>query len=273
MNIEILLSTMHQKDASFIEKMNIKSDAIVINQTDSENYEEFKTKYGVIKIFTNTARGVAKSRNEALKNSSADISILADDDMFFIDNYTETVRTVFNEHHDADIIIFNLLENDNTLSRNNEHVSKIGIFNYMNYGAARITFRRNSIKNANISFKETFNGEPLPTCGEDTLFLRDALKKGLKIIAVPEVLAELKNTRDSTWFKGYTEKYFFDKGIILALAHPFLAFPFALFLVLKHNEYVESGLTKLKIIKEIFSGILFVKKGNQHKNQQGTRNY
>lgn len=255
MRVEVLVSTMHQKDKDFLNRMNICTDAVVINQTDSEMLEEVNFKGNTVKIFSCTERGIAKSRNMALKNSTADICILADDDMQFSDTYEKTVFDVFDKHN-ADVVIFNLIDNENDLTRENEYVKKINIFNYMNYGAARITFKNKAIKENNILFKEAFNGNALPTCGEDTLFLREALKKGLKIIAVPESLARLNNNRESTWFKGYTEQYFFDKGVILTLAHPLLSIPFSLFLVLKHKEYSESGFSKLKIFKEIFKGIL-----------------
>lgn len=259
MKVEVLVSTMHQKNRDILERMNIKTDAVIINQTDFSGYEEFNFNENTVKIFSTTERGIAKSRNKALKNTTADICILADDDMQFTDNYEETVVDVFGKHN-ADVIIFNLIDNENDLIRENDSVKNINIFNYMNYGAARIAFNNNSITNNNISFKEAFNSNPLPACGEDTLFLREALKKGLKIIAVPESLAKLTNNRESTWFKGYTKEYFFDKGVILALAHPLLSIPFALYLVLKHKEYSESGFSKLKIFKEILKGILFVTK-------------
>ena len=257
MKVEVLVSTMHQKDKDFLKKMNISTDAIVINQTDSEGYQKFSFAEKTVKIISTTERGIAKSRNKALSNATADICILADDDMQFSDTYEKTVIDVFNKYN-ADIVIFNFINDKNDLIRKNNTVKKINIFNYMNYGAARIAFNNNSIAKNNILFKEIFNGNPLPACGEDTLFLREALKKGLKIIAVPEALAKLQSTRESTWFKGYTKEYFFDKGVILGIAHPILAIPFALFLVLKHKEYSESGFSKLKIFKEIFKGILFV---------------
>lgn len=256
MRVEVLVSTMHQKNHDFLNEMNISTDAVIVNQTDCEKYEDITFKGNSIKIFSNTERGIAKSRNKALTNSTADISILADDDMQFSDDYKKTAITAF-QKYDSDIIIFNFIDDNNKLTRTNKTVKKINIFNYMNYGAARIAFRNGSIKENNIFFKETFNAAPLPTCGEDTLFLRDALKKKLKIIAVPEALAELKNDRNSTWFKGYTKEYFFDKGVILGIAHPALAIPFALFLVLKHKEYSESGFNRFKVFNEILSGILF----------------
>ena len=259
MRVEVLVSTMHQKNFDFLDNMNISTDAVIINQTNSDGYKEFNLNENTVKIFSITERGIAKSRNQALKISNSDICILADDDMQFSNEYKEIAINAY-KNNVADIIIFNLIDDNDELNRKNKTVKNINIFNYMNYGAARITFKNASIKEKNISFKEAFNGNPLPACGEDTLFLRDALKKGLKIIAVPEALAKLNNTRESTWFKGYTEEYFFDKGVILALAHPLLSIPFALFLVLKHKEYSESGFSKLKIFKEILKGILFVAK-------------
>lgn len=255
MKSEILVSTMHQKNCDFLEKMNIKRNAVVINQTDCDNGLETVEFEDNIKFISTNSRGVARSRNMALMYSAvADICILADDDMQFSDDYEKTVAEVY-EKHDADVIIFNFFDNDNDLIRNNEEPKKINIFNYMNYGAARITFKTNAIKENGILFKESYKEKPLPPCGEDTLFLREALKKGLKIIAVPEALAKLKKTRDSTWFKGYTEEYFYDKGVVLGIAHPVLAPLFALFLVLKHKEYTESGFSKVKILNEILKGI------------------
>jgi hypothetical protein len=41
--------------------------------------------------------------------------------------------------------------------------------------------------------------------------LIDSLKKRLKIYTNPNVIGYVEQ-KNSTWFNGYTEKYFFDKG-------------------------------------------------------------
>ncbi len=46
---------------------------------------------------------------------------------------------------------------------------------------------------------------------EENIFLFDALKKGLHIYYVPVRIAELTET-ESTWFKGYTEEFFRNRG-------------------------------------------------------------
>jgi hypothetical protein len=259
MQIEVLVSTMHQQNTDLIDKMNLNSDAIIINQTDYTDFKEVKINENTVRMFSFNERGVGLSRNSALMRSDADICVLADDDMFFCNGYEETIEKVFSENPQADVIIFNLIEEKESLHRQNDSIKKVGILNYMNYGAARIAFKRKAVSYNGITFNLNFGGGTSHQCGEDTLFLRDCLKKGLNIIAVPQAIAELKDERDSTWFKGYNEKYFFDKGIVLALAHPLLAKPFSLYLTIRHNEYTENGMSKKEVYKEICKGIKFVK--------------
>lgn len=265
MKIEVLVSTMNQQDTALIEKMKLETDAVIINQTDKHEFKEITLNENKIRFYSFNERGVGLSRNSALMRSDADICILADDDMVFCNGYEQVVKDAFNENTNADLIIFNLIEENKSQNRENTTSTKINIFNYMNYGAARIAFRRKSITYNGITFNLNFGGGTTHSSGEDTLFLSDCLKKGLKIVAVPQSIAKLNDERESTWFKGYNEKYFFDKGIVLALAHPLLAKPFSLYLTLRHNEYTESGLSKAKIYKEICKGISYIKNNSYKK--------
>ena len=57
------------------------------------------------------------------------------------------------------------------------------------------------------------------SCGEDTLFLKELIEKGLKLYKSPIRIASV-DMSDSTWFKGYNEKYFKDKGALIEAAYP-----------------------------------------------------
>jgi len=259
MQIEVLVSTMHQKDTALIQKMNLSTDAIIINQTENVDFKEIKLNNNTVRMFSFNERGVGLSRNSALMRSEADICILADDDMVFCDGYEETVEKAFSENPEADVIIFNLIEDNESLNRRNDTIKKVGILNYMNYGAARIAFKRKAVTYNGISFNLNFGGGTKHLSGEDTLFLRECLKKGLNIIAVPEALAVLKNERESTWFKAFDEKYFFDKGVLLKLAHPVLAKPFAFYLAYRHKNFQGNDMGFNAALKEILKGIKFIK--------------
>ena len=214
MNIQVLIATMHQRDHSLLQKMNIQTDAIVGNQCDENRFEKFKWKNHEINWISLQERGVGLNRNNALMRASAEIVVFADDDMRYVDNYDELIEQAYRRLPDADVIIFNLKKSADRQSSYVETDKKVGWCNYMRYGAARISAKLASIKLHGVYFNQCFGGGTEHSAGEDTLFLTACLRAGLKIYAVPEVIAELKDERESTWFQGYTEKYFIDKGIL-----------------------------------------------------------
>lgn len=213
MNLQVLVATMHQRDHSLLEKMNIQSDAIIGNQCDRNEIEEFKYNGHKIKYLSFAERGVGLNRNNALMRATADICVLADDDMVYVDKYDKIIKEQFKQNPKADVIIFNLIEEEPTRYIIKEKY-KVQFMNYMRFGAVRIAFKTKSITKNGISFNQHFGGGTEHSAGEDVLFLTDCLKKKLNIIAVPIYIAYLTEERDSTWFEGYTDKFFKDKGIL-----------------------------------------------------------
>ena len=214
MNVQVLIATMNQTDHSLLEKMNIQTDVIVGNQCDLNRMEDFQWNGHEVKWLSFAERGVGLNRNNTLMRASSDIIILADDDLVYMPNYKKIVEAAYRRIPDADVIIFNLQRDDENNSAWVSKDTRITWRNYMRYGAARVTARLKPLRLYGISFNQCFGGGTEHSCGEDTLFLTSCLRAGLKIYAVPEVIAELKNDRESTWFQGYTEKYFIDKGIL-----------------------------------------------------------
>lgn len=219
MKVEVLVATMHQTDTSLIKKMNLQSDAIIVNQTDRHDYQKIENDTNTIQIYSFSERGVGLSRNSALMRATADYALLADDDMVYVDNYPQIVASSFEKHSDADLIIFNLEEDEPTryMIKDDFRVTKR---NYMRFGAARIAFRPDRIKKKNISFHLLFGGGTPYSNGEDTIFLKDCLDSGLKIVAVPLTIAKLTEERDSTWFQGFNEKYYTDRGALFKVLSP-----------------------------------------------------
>lgn len=263
-DIQVLVTTVAETRISdLIKRMNIQTSFLVGNQTDRDGVEDIEIERIKGRVYSSKERGVGKNRNKILSNATASICIFADDDMVFKDGYEKIVQHFFDEFPNVDIIIFNLDEMDSIGyigERKNKKVIKVNCFNYMNYGAARIAFRRKVLSYNGIMFNLNFGGGTKHQCGEDTLFLHDCLKKKLKIVAVPYSIALLTDVRKSTWFEGYTRKYFFDKGVFLAINTPKMAKIIGVALVLKHKKYLENGLTYKDIFKEIDNGIKYIRK-------------
>lgn len=213
MKLEVLVATMHQTDHSLLEKMNIQSDAIIANQCDRNEVEDFEYNGHKIKYISFAERGVGLNRNNALMRAKGDITVIADDDMVYVDNYSEIIKEQFKQNPEADVIIFNLYEKKPSRYIIKEKF-KVNFKNYMRFGAARIAFRTRRITKNGICFNQHFGGGTEHSAGEDVLFLTDCLKKKLNIIAVPVFIAYLTEDRESTWFEGYTDKFFKDKGVL-----------------------------------------------------------
>jgi dTDP-glucose pyrophosphorylase len=108
--IEILIATMFKKNneeiISLLEDMNISSDAVVINQCKEDKLCQIKYKNHNITVVYSTERGLSKSRNLALKHATADIVVIADDDVCYLDNYSSTIIAAYEAHPMADILTF-----------------------------------------------------------------------------------------------------------------------------------------------------------------------
>ncbi|MGL4308731.1 MAG: glycosyltransferase [Cetobacterium sp.] len=256
MNIEVLVATMNQKDISLYEKMNLKTDAIISNQGQDYFYQEIIKNNKKIKFISNREKGVGKNRNQALLYGTGDIYLFADDDMQYVDNYENIIRNAFKKLPKADIIIFNIeiLGDEIRSYRINKRIKKLNKFNVLNYGAARIAIKRKEQLKKNLWFSLLYGGGALYSSGEDSLFLIEALNKGMKIYAYPEKIA-IVSQETSTWFNGYTQKYFEDKGYWLANAfrmlHNIIAIYFS-FKFKKNNKIENFNVLKI---------YLFLKKG------------
>lgn len=216
MSVQVLVASVNQVDHSLIEKMNISSDVIVGNQCDQNYIEKFEYK-GFSACYLNFAeRGVGLNRNNTLMRASGEFCLFADDDMVYVDNYSQIVEEAFKKHHDADMLIFNLIEPQirRYVIKNEE---RVGYFNFLRYGMARVAVRLKSVRDNGIFFNQCYGGGTEHCHGEDNIFIADCLKAGFKIYAIPVAIARLTEERVSTWNKGYSDKYFKDQGSLYHL--------------------------------------------------------
>lgn len=254
--LQVLVASMYQTDFAKVESMNLSSDAIIANQADINKYDEKEYPFGVVKMITTPQRGVGKNRNTALDLADGDIILLADDDIRYVDNYSKPILEAFEKTPEADAIIFNIITiGDSTQRRHNNEIKRIRLYNALNYGAVRIAIKRDKLEKTGIHFNLNFGGGALFSAGEDTLFIFEMVKKGLKIYTSPIVIAEVDQT-SSTWFTGYNHKYFYDKGALFCALFGKLAYVYAAQDYIRHrDEYKKSQLSSKEALVEIKKGI------------------
>lgn len=244
--IQVVVATMHQKDFSKIEKMKINSDVVFANQADKTAYEEFFFKGFKAQMISTDTRGVGINRNLGLQYANQDILLIADDDMVYAENYAETVKKAFTELPDADAIIFNIKTIGADMGRRkNNKISRVRIYNCLNYGAARIAVKRSSLIKKRIFFSTCFGGGTMYSSGEDSLFVCDMLRNGFRIYTYPATIASVDQT-SSTWFNGYNEKFIYDKGAFFGAAFGKNAPLMCLQYIIRHKKICDSANLSLK---------------------------
>lgn len=244
---------MNQTDLSLVTTMNIAGEAVVGNQCGfNAEWLAQGADGGQVRYRCQDTVGVGRNRNAVLESATADICLLADDDMVFIDGYEQRARDAFTAF-DADVLIFNLKE-DVPLRTNVEGAYRVRFWNYMRFGATRVGFRREVVASRGIQFTTEFGGGARYGAGEDTLFLRDCLRRGLVIWAVPVTLARLTAERDSSWFVGYDAKYFADKGALYAAVEPVMWPLLTLQFAARRRGLFQAQISVKQAVIEMFQG-------------------
>ena len=214
MTIETIISTMHQNDYALLERMNICTDAIVINQCDKNSFIVFDYRGHLIKWVSTTDRGIGKSRNLGIIYSSADILLFADDDIVYVDNYPDLVLNAFSDSK-IDMVMFNLVsQNPDRPEILTKKDYKLKWTNCLKFGAFRIAIKRKTIEKNNVFFSLLFGGGSKYQNGEDNIFITHNLFKGAYGLASSLTIGTVEQ-KQSTWFKGYDETYYHDRGALM----------------------------------------------------------
>lgn len=212
MNIEVLISTMHEKSIDCYQRFNLKTDAIIINQTDHNSYEEKIVDGNKIRMISTTTRGLGVSRNMALLNSTADIVVFCDDDEVFEDDYKDKILEEFEKHPNVDFFVFKtIIYQDGKEIIKVREEKDLAIYNSLRYGSVHFAFKREVQRRKNIWISTYFGAGTPNGSGEDSIFISDCLKSGMKVRTSDKLIAKVYNDA-SSWFEGFNDKFFYDKG-------------------------------------------------------------
>lgn len=222
--VQVLVACMGQSDDGLYQTMNLQTDAVLANQCGVYEYREYREPDGnLVQLVSTGDRGVGKNRNKALSFASGEYLLCSDQDMIYVDGYADIVEGAFQKCPRADIIVFRLeyLNRFTPSKKEKEKFRRVHIWNAMRYGTARVAMRKGAVDKACLSFSTLYGGGARFSSGEDSLFIRDALRKGLKMYTCPIIIARVRQ-EESSWFKGYDDKFFIDKGVLLANAFPLM---------------------------------------------------
>lgn len=227
MSLSVLVSTMHQKDYSILDRMHIASDAVVVNQCDKSSKIRFDYNGHNIIWINSKERGLSNSRNLAIKSADSEICLICDDDEVLNDGYKDKITDAFKKMSQAEIIAFDFTKaGGKARYKKSLNIGDSDTFKrapwYKSFCSVRIAFKLREIKEKSLYFDTRFGaGSGVIASGEETVWQCSARKKGLSIYHAPINIAVL-NQQESTWFSGLNNKYYYDLGACLVTNYPIL---------------------------------------------------
>ena len=252
---------MFQHDHSILERSNVQSNIIVVNQCDIDKTEvfTFTNKFGQKKwcrFISTTERGLSRSRNMALRNAPENsICLLADDDETFHDNIESIISGAFSRIPAADIIAFSLIRNDLKNKKVYPAEQKpLKFKQILNTSSLQLAFKKSSLKKFGILFDEKMGSGTGNGGGEENKFMLDFRSAGASMYYSPECIATV-NPGESQWFKGYTPAHLQNIGWASRRAMGAVTgFAYINYWVFTHGSFYKSDITPLKAYINIIKG-------------------
>lgn len=253
MKLDVLVATMHD-NMDIYERMRLQEDAVIVNQTDEEAEEVFNSKHARIKFISSKERGLAKSRNLAIRNSDADICLFTDNDVVFKEGYPEKIKSAYQKYPDADIIAFTVTTDDKERTVSRLKTGELNRVMSMKVSSVQISFKRDIVEKHDLFLNENFGaGSGHFNSGEENIFLYQAIKKGLKMYYVDDEIASV-SFEESTWYGKDIEKDLLTKGAMFYMMSSFLYPLYNLQFILRKKSMYSDSLSLSQALKLIFEG-------------------
>lgn len=257
-DIEILIATMNQINFDFLEAMFLFSDFkdfsfLIINQTSDD--KQLISNFDNVKVVNSFNKGLSKSRNLAIELATKALLILTDDDVVFQPGFELHVLKAFNTDDSHDGFRFEFLNGKGNLAKKypKHFEEKLSQFEILNTSSVELIFKKESIKRVNLKFDENFGLGTDFAMGEEAIFVADAVKKGLKIGFVPEIL--VAHAHNSTGHRtAVSMQYFIHSAVFYRIYGEIYLFWIALklFFDLKHRKVRFKEI--IKMLKQALKG-------------------
>ena len=207
-------------------------------------------------------KGLSRNRNNAIKYSTSDICMIADDDVEFDIKGIETICRYYENHPNVDLVTYKYTSNN---GKKNYPVFSFDLRKSprgYNVSSIEISFRRDKVQ-GKISFNELMGlGSPYSGAGEDNLFILDCLNAGLKCHYIP-VNVVFHSDESTGRSQGGETRVVFSRGVLTRAIHPY-SYPFC-YLWLARSIKINHHVGFWKTLVTLFKGGKYAKQNGMIK--------
>ena len=198
-------------------------------------------------------RGLSRNRNNCIKHATGDICLIADDDCSYTHDQLNCIGLTFATNRSLDLATFKA--HGTTTAYPDKQFNLAEPAKNYHVTSFEIAFRRTSIQ-GKLQFNELFGlGAPVLHCGEEEVFLHDAVKMGLKCVFFPAFVVTHNGATTSVTRVGEpgTLK---ARGAYLYIAYPWTMIP-RVFLI-SYRLHRDHGVPFFKAVRNMTAGIFYI---------------
>ena len=163
---------------------------VLISIQDPENLDFTLPSNFEFKSIKSNDKGVAKSRNVVLKNTTTKYLLFADDEIVFLSDGIKSTISYLENNPDCDLVLTRAIDKNGVLrkdySSKEENLTKLNSAKVATY---EMIVRVNSARSMGVVFDEKFGAGVENYLGDEYIFITDLLKKGGKAVFLPVTIA------------------------------------------------------------------------------------
>jgi hypothetical protein len=186
------------KNIKFPTRDESREFIVLVQNPNQESYVFDTPKTQLVEL---KSKGVAKSRNAALKYASGKYLIFGDDDISFDEKGISQLIEHFEANPECAIILAQTTDETGTLRKSYPN-KRANLTKYNSAKAAtyEMMIRLDAIREKGITFDENFGAGADNYLGDEYIFIADALNRGLKGVFLPVTVAiHPKDSSGSDW--------------------------------------------------------------------------
>lgn len=175
------------KRSSDIKYLDSVSNLVVVQNPNSDSLPATDS---AVKRVELKSRGVARSRNAVIENTTTEFLLFGDDDIEFKEESINTALEYLESNPEISILLLQAVDETGSLRKPYpKQAHPLKLTNSAKAATYEMIIRVPDVKNKSIRFDENFGAGAENYLGDEYIFIADALRAGLKGYFLPIVIA------------------------------------------------------------------------------------
>ena len=218
-----------------------------------------------VKIVHLEGKGLSRNRNNAIRNATGDICLIADDDCIYRPEYFNTIINTFHKDSSLDLAAFRFKTECESKNYPDIPYNLQKLHKGHHISSIEIAFRRTSVQ-GKLWFNEQFGlGAPVLQSCEDNIFIFDAVNSGLNCRYFPYIITEHNHPTTASTRVG-NPGVIMAEGAFIRKAYKWTALPRIVLKAYRLNK--KNSLGFFKNLSYLFNGVRYLK---QHSGKSYTQ--